>query len=105
MVFQTTNQITGQRRWVALAAVMVTMFFSSLDQTVVATAMPTIIDELNGLSSYAWVFTAYMMTSAITVPLYGKLSDMYGRKPFYLFGLACSCWAPRLRASHAPWSG
>lgn len=88
MVFQTTNQITGQRRWLALAAVMVTMFFSSLDQTVVTTALPTIIDELNGLASYAWVFTAYMMTSAITVPLYGKLSDIYGRKPFYLFGLA-----------------
>ena len=85
--YQETNQITGQRRWVALAAVMVTMFFSSLDQTVVSTAMPTIIGELNGLSLYAWLFTAYMITSAITVPLYGKLSDIYGRKPFYAFGL------------------
>ncbi len=88
MIYQATNQITGQRRWLALSAVMVTMFFSSLDQTVVTTALPTIIGELNGLASYAWVFTAYMMTSAITVPLYGKLSDVYGRKPFYLFGLA-----------------
>ena len=87
MEFQTTNQIVGRRRWLALAAVMVTMFFSALDQTVVTTALPTIIGELNGLSLYAWVFTAYMMTSAITVPLYGKLSDIYGRKPFYLFGL------------------
>jgi len=88
MIFQSTNQITGQRRWLALAAVMVTMFFSSLDQTVVTTALPTIIGELKGLASYAWVFTAYMMTAAITVPIYGKLSDVYGRKPFYLFGLA-----------------
>jgi len=87
VLFQSTNQITGNRRWLALAAVMVTMFFSSLDQTVVTTALPTIIGELNGLAAYAWVFTAYMMTSAITIPLYGKLSDIYGRKPFYLFGL------------------
>jgi EmrB/QacA subfamily drug resistance transporter len=88
MIYQATNQITGERRWLALAAVMVTMFFSSLDQTIVSTALPNIISELNGLNIYAWVFTAYMMTSAITVPLYGKLSDVYGRKPFYLFGLA-----------------
>jgi EmrB/QacA subfamily drug resistance transporter len=88
MKFQTTNQITGNRRWVALTAVLVTMFFSSLDQTVVTTALPTIIGELKGLAAYAWVFTAYMMSSAITIPLYGKLSDIYGRKPFYLFGLA-----------------
>jgi EmrB/QacA subfamily drug resistance transporter len=87
MLYQATNQIIGQRRWLALSAVMVTLFFSSLDQTVVTTALPTIIGELNGLASYAWVFTAYMMTAAITVPLYGKLSDVYGRKPFYLFGL------------------
>jgi len=85
---QETNQITGSRRWIALAAVMVTMFFSSLDQTIVATAMPTIIGDLKGFDIYAWVFTAYMITSAITVPLYGKLSDIYGRKPFYIFGLS-----------------
>jgi EmrB/QacA subfamily drug resistance transporter len=87
MTYQTTNHITGRRRWLALAAVMVTMFFSSLDQTVVTTAIPTIIGELNGLAVYAWIFTAYMMGAAVTIPLYGKLSDVYGRKPFYLFGL------------------
>jgi len=85
---QETNQITGNRRWIALAAVMVTMFFSALDQTIVATAMPTIIGDLKGFDIYAWVFTAYMITAAITVPLYGKLSDIYGRKPFYIFGLS-----------------
>ncbi|WP_082725788.1 MDR family MFS transporter [Limnochorda pilosa] len=85
---QTTNRITGARRWWALGAVLVTMFFSSLDQTVVSTAMPVIIGELQGFSLYAWVFTAYMMASAITVPIYGKLSDVYGRKPFYVIGLS-----------------
>jgi len=86
-VTQTTNRIVGSARWWALGAVMLTMFFSSLDQTVVSTAMPVIIGDLHGFAIYAWVFTAYMMTSAVTVPLYGKLSDIYGRKPFYVFGL------------------
>ena len=84
---QTTNQIIGQRKWWAFATVLLTMFFSSMDQTVVSTAMPTIIGDLHGFSLYAWVFTAYMMASSITVPIYGKLSDVFGRKPFYLFGL------------------
>lgn len=66
---------------------MLTMFFASMDQTVVTTAIPTIISKLNGLSLYSWLFSAYMMASAITVPIYGKLSDVYGRKPFYIFGL------------------
>jgi len=85
--YQTTNRIEGARRWMALATVMVTMFFASLDQTVVATAMPSIITDLKGFQVYGWVFTAYLMAVAITVPIYGKLSDIYGRKPFYLFGL------------------
>jgi EmrB/QacA subfamily drug resistance transporter len=84
---QVTNRIAGDRRWWALAAVLVTLFFGSLDQTVVSTAMPVIIGDLNGFDIYAWVFTAYLITSAVTVPIYGKLSDVYGRKPFYAFGL------------------
>ncbi len=84
---QNTNRITGSQRWWALAAVLVTLFFSSLDQTVVSTAMPVIIGDLKGFDIYAWVFTAYLITSAVTVPIYGKLSDVYGRKPFYIFGL------------------
>lgn len=84
---QTTNQIVGARKWWALATVMLTMFFSSMDQTVVSTAIPTIIGDLHGFSLYAWVFSAYMMASSVTVPIYGKLSDVYGRRPFYLIGL------------------
>jgi EmrB/QacA subfamily drug resistance transporter len=84
---QTTNRISGNRRWWALGAVLLTIFFGSLDQTVVAAAMPVIVGDLKGFDIYAWVFTAYLITSAITVPIYGKLSDTYGRKPFYVFGL------------------
>lgn len=87
VVAQSSNRIVGSARWWALGAVLLTMFFSSLDQTVVSTALPVIIGDLRGFAIYAWVFTAYMMTSAITVPIYGKLSDIYGRKPFYIFGL------------------
>jgi EmrB/QacA subfamily drug resistance transporter len=84
---QTTNQITGPRKKWALATVLLTMFFSSMNQTIVSTAMPTIVSDLNGFSLYTWLFSSFMMASAITVPIYGKLSDVYGRKPFYIFGL------------------
>jgi MFS family permease len=70
-----------------LIGVMLAMFLSSLDQTVVGTAMPRIIVDLGGFNQYMWVTTAYIITSAVTVPIVGKLTDMYGRKPFYLAGL------------------
>lgn len=67
-----------------LGGLMIGMFLAALDQTIVATSIRTIGDDLNGLSLQAWVTTAYLMTSTIATPLYGKLSDIYGRKPFYL---------------------
>ena len=63
------------------------MFLSSLDQTVVGTAMPRIISDLGGFTHYTWVTTAYIITMAISVPITGKLIDMYGRKRFYIAGL------------------
>ena len=59
----------------------------SLDQLIVATAMPTIVLDLNGLSQLSWVFTAYMLASTVTIPIYGKLSDIYGRKNLYIIGI------------------
>lgn len=70
-----------------LAGVMLAMFLSSLDQTVVGTAMPRIIADLGGFSHYTWVATAYMVTSTVVLPITGKLTDMFGRKYFYLAGL------------------
>jgi EmrB/QacA subfamily drug resistance transporter len=58
-----------------------------LDQTIVATALPRIVGELGGITQYSWVFTAYMLTSTVTVPLYGKLGDVYGRKHLFLFSI------------------
>lgn len=70
-----------------MAGVMLAMLLAALDQTIVATAMPKIVRDLNGFSHFSWVFTAYMLSSAVTVPIYGKLSDIYGRRGFYLAGI------------------
>ncbi|WNG58324.1 MFS transporter [Archangium gephyra] len=68
-------------------ALALSLFMAALEMTVVSTAMPTVVGELGGLQSYAWVFTAYMLASTVTVPIYGKLADLYGRKPVLLFGI------------------
>ncbi|MFC1968948.1 MDR family MFS transporter [Chloroflexota bacterium] len=72
---------------ITMAGVMLAMFLSSLDQTVVATAMPRIIADLHGFTQYTWVTTAYIISSAVAIPITGKLTDMYGRKNFYIAGL------------------
>jgi len=61
---------------------------AALEMTVVSTAMPTVIGDLGGIQHYSWVFTAYLLSSTVTVPLYGKLADLYGRKPIMLLGIA-----------------
>ncbi|MGN6780961.1 MAG: MDR family MFS transporter [Marmoricola sp.] len=72
---------------VILSGLMMGMFLASLDQTIVATAIRTIADDLNGLSIQAWVTTAYLITSTIATPIYGKLGDLYGRKKLFLFAI------------------
>lgn len=67
---------------------MMSLFMAAMEVTVVSTAMPTVIADLGGLDLYAWVFTAYVLSSTVTVPIYGKLADLYGRKPIILFGIA-----------------
>ena len=70
-----------------LSGLLLGMFLAALDQTIVSTAIRTIGDDLNGLSVQAWVTTAFLITSTIATPLYGKLSDIYGRKPLFLFAI------------------
>jgi len=74
-------------KWAILSGVILAMLLSSLDQTIVSTAMPTIVQELHGLEHFSWVFTAYMLGSTVTVPIYGKLSDLFGRRKLYLIGI------------------
>jgi len=71
-----------------LVGLMLGMFLAALDQTVVATSIRVIADDLQGFSLQAWATTAFLITSTIATPLYGKLSDIYGRKPFFLFAIA-----------------
>lgn len=80
--------MSRERLILILVSVMLGMLLSAVDQTVVGTAMPRIIADLHGLKEYAWVTTSYLLASTVMVPLYGKLSDIYGRKPFYLLGMA-----------------
>jgi EmrB/QacA subfamily drug resistance transporter len=75
-------------QFVIAVGIMFALAVAALDSTVVATAMPTIIGNLGGLTEYGWVFSAYLLASTVTVPLYARMADMYGRKPIFLLGLA-----------------
>jgi EmrB/QacA subfamily drug resistance transporter len=70
-----------------LFAVLLGLFLTALDQTIVGTALPRIVTELHGNDLYTWVVTIYLLTSTITVPFYGKLSDLYGRRPMLMIGI------------------
>ena len=80
--------MTRQAKIVIIIALMLGMSLAALDTTIVGTAMPSIVGKLGGFSLYSWVFSAYLLTSTTTVPIYGKLADLYGRKPLFLAGTA-----------------
>ena len=85
----TTAQELGRNRTILVTAgVMMALLLAALDQTIVGTAMPRIIADLNGFDKYAWVTTAYLVTSTVTVPIAGKLGDLFGRKWFIIGGMA-----------------
>src|SRR5438309_4138858 len=79
--------MTSARRWAITAGVLVGMAIAALEATVVGTAMPTVIASLGGINHYSWVFSAYLVTSTVTVPVWGKLSDLYGRRLTYQAGI------------------
>src|SRR6266700_7994938 len=70
-----------------MIGVLCVVFLAILDQTIVGTAMPHIVADLQGFELITWVSTAYLLTSTVPIPIYGKLSDLYGRKPIMLFGI------------------
>src|SRR5712691_6808623 len=76
------------RRRRVLFGIMLSIFLAAMESTVVATAMPKVVGSLGGLSIYSWVFSGFLLTSTVTMPLWGRLSDLYGRRPMYLGGLA-----------------
>ena len=74
-------------RPLTVVALLLGLFLSAMEMTVVSTAMPTAVGDLGGVHLYAWVFAAYMLTATVTLPIYGKLADLYGRKPLMLLGI------------------
>jgi EmrB/QacA subfamily drug resistance transporter len=80
-------QFTIGRILAIYSGLMVTLLLAALDQTIVATALPKVVSDLGGISQYTWVFTAYMLGSTVTVPLYGKLGDVHGRKPLFIVAI------------------
>ena len=79
--------LSRREKMLAFGGILVVLFLTSLNLTVVGTALPRIIAELEGFKLYAWAFTAYSLTSTVSLPIYGKLSDIYGRKRILLFGI------------------
>ena len=83
-----TVLIDSRTRMQIVAAVMLGLFLAALDQTIVGTALPRIVTDLRGNDIYTWAFTAYLLTATISGPIYGKLSDLFGRRPVLLFAVA-----------------
>ncbi|MHB1610911.1 MAG: MFS transporter, partial [Sulfobacillus sp.] len=84
---QATNIKPASRSYI-MAGLMLTMGLAAMDGTIVATAIQSIVHELGGFSLFPWVFSVYLLVQAAMVPIYGKLADIYGRKPMLLIGSA-----------------
>ncbi len=80
-------RVVKTNRPLVVTSLLLAVFMAAMEFTVVSTAMPTVIGDLGGIRLYSWVFTAYMLASTVTVPIFGKLADLRGRKPIMLFGL------------------
>ncbi|SEN32260.1 drug resistance transporter, EmrB/QacA subfamily [Mesobacillus persicus] len=85
-----SSQDNGKRtkKTLVLASVMLATFMGAIEATIVSTAMPEIVGDLGGFSKYSWVFSAYLLMNAVTVLIYGKLADLFGRKPILIFGIS-----------------
>ena len=84
---ESISQMSPRTKAVVMAGTLLGLFTAAMDQTVVGTSMPRIIADLGGFGLFSWVGTGFMMASTATVPIIGKLSDIYGRKPFYMAGI------------------
>jgi MFS family permease len=84
---QGTSQLSHKEIMVILGGLMMGMFLAALDQTIVSTALKSIVEEFDGLNHYTWVVTAYLLTSTASTLLYGKISDIYGRRIVFQFAI------------------
>src|SRR5271156_4491141 len=78
-----STSLSHRRVLVVIGALMLGMFLSALDQTIVSTALPTIVGDLHGASHLSWVVVAYLLSSTVSTPLWGKLGDLHGRKIYF----------------------
>ena len=76
---ETTTQLSRQQILLAFSGLLLAMLLGSLDQTIVATALPTVVGDLSGLNHLAWVVTAYLLAATASTPIWGKIGDLYGR--------------------------
>lgn len=97
-----TSDTSKARRGRILVALMFTMALAAMDTTIVATAIPQVVGDLGGFSLFTWVFSVYLLAQTVTIPVYGKLADMYGRKPVLLIGASIFLVGSALSA--ASWS-
>jgi MFS family permease len=81
---ETTTQVSRHQILLAFSGLLLAMLLGSLDQTIVATALPTVVGDLGGLNHLAWVVTAYLLAATASTPLWGKIGDLYGRKSVFL---------------------
>ena len=81
------NKNKSQQGFIVAGLLLLSLLMSSMDNTIVATAMPTIVGELGGLDKFIWVTSAYMVAEMAGMPIFGKLSDMFGRKRFFMMGM------------------
>ena len=86
-LYQDSSKPTASKRNLAVAGVMLVIFLFAIDATIVSTSMPTIVARLGGLELYSWVFSIYMLTSALTTPLFGKLADLFSHRRLMLIGI------------------
>lgn len=98
------ENLSGKALNCVFAALIMAMFVGSLDQTITSTAMASIVGELNGVDQMVWVTTAYMLTSTIMMPIYGKLGDLFGRKHLFLFAMTLFTFGSTVTAA-APTMG
>jgi len=83
-----TTSVSRTHRPYVFVAIIMAMFMAAVEATIVATSMPSIVAKLGGISLYSWVFSSYLLMQAVSIPIYGKLSDLFGRKHVFMFGVS-----------------
>src|SRR5207237_9318711 len=97
--YQDSSKPSASKRNLAVTGVMLVIFLFAIDATIVSTSMPTIVAKLGGLEFYSWIFSIYMLTSALTTPIFGKLADLFSRRNLMLVGIGIFVLGSTLCAS------